>query len=325
MSVQLTLLSNFDNELRKRNRSKTIAQSNVITMSKRSWSVAENKILYIIMAQIMEIKQRCNDNSGIDLNSDLIMTFDGKVLLEADNNITRAVETLKNLRDRSIQIYNGKRYTVVGFINYADYDVQTHQVKVQISSKVLPFFFSLTERFTQYALATALECKSIYSQRLFELCAMFAPAGLFSLSLDEYRGIMNAEDKYSKQNLVQRSIKDPQGELRNLYSRELSELFFSFFEKNSSVTFLIHQREEPKRKNSDWAKLIGVILSNVMNYTQADIEDILAQYSIHNSDFDTLFKELANVCIYEKSITKRRLQIGKILFGRGIHPIQTNS
>jgi len=318
MNEQLAL---FESNLDKPR--KTIVQSNSITTSKRSWTAAENKVLYIILSQIMEFKRL--NGAEIDLTEDLLMTFDGSVLLEADKCITRAVDTLKSLRERSIEIYNGKRRVVVGFINYADYDTQSHEVKVQISSKILPFFFSLTERFTQFALGTALECNSIYSQRLFELCAMFAQCGWFSFNLEEFRDVLSIKGYNEKKDLIKRSVKDPRSELLDLYNNELSDLFFTFFEKNSNITFLVHQRNEPVRNNVQWANLISVLLSNVMNYKQVDIDEIFAQYSLQSHSFKGLFKQLAMVNIHVKSKVEQRAKVAEILFSHGIHPTQINA
>ena len=318
MSIQLTLLSDFDNSVQKRNR--TAVHSNSFTTSKRSFSVADNKIMYVILWQLTEFDKKYD----IDFNNDLTMTFDGRLLHDVDTNTTRAVNRLKNFRDKSVITFDKKKkkYTVVGFINYAVYDTTTHEVEIQISKKALPLFFSLSEYFTKLPISTALECNSVFSQRLFEYCAMYANAGFFSFELDYYRYILDIGQKYTKKNLMQRVIKDPQVELRQLFEDERSDLFFSFFEKSDEITFLVHQRHEPKRKNVHLAELIIVQLSKIMNFSQPQIEQILADYSINNPDLKELYFEISSVLMHTKSKVALRGKIMQILLAYGLYNVK---
>jgi len=306
---------------------KTLVQSNLITMSKQSWTLLEKKVLYVIVSQLRECQKL---NKEIDVSSDLFLKFDGDFLFEADKNITRACETLKGLREKSIEIRGDKKYIVVGFINYADYDLKTHQVKVQISHKILPYYFNLTQRFSQFALHTALACKSVYLQRLFEMCAMFSSHGLFSLSIEQIKALFCIEKgKYadSKKDLIRWVVKAPQEELFELYNQKRSSLFFTFFEKDSHITFLIHQRSEPGRSANCQAEMIAVLLKNILGYSQPIIDAVLIKYSSMDSatNFSGLFREMAMVKIHVKSKAQQRAKIAQILYAHCIHPNQNNT
>jgi hypothetical protein len=309
------------------NPTKIIVQSNVITMSRQSWTLLEKKVLYVIMSQLWEYRRL---NEDIDMNSDIFMKFDGKILLKADKHITRVCKTLKSLREKSMEIRNNKNYIVVGLINFADYNTKTHEVMLQVSHKILPYYLNLTERFSRFALTTALMCKSVYSQRLFEICAMFSACGLFVLNIEQIRELFCIqESKYTsnKKDLIRCVVKTPQVELLDLYNNNLSELFFTFFEKNSDITFLVHQRTKPIRSSIAWAKMIAVLLTNVLDYNQSVIDGILIKYSTKytKTDFSELFRELAKVKIHTKSKSKQRSKMAKILFAHSIHPNQNNS
>jgi hypothetical protein len=303
---------------------KTIVQSNLITMSKQSWTVPEKKMLYIIQGEFWRL------NRDIDMSHDLFLKFDRNFLLQADRHISQACETLQNLQYKFIDIRNGKKYIAVKLIKHVDYDLKTREVEIQISHKVLPYYFHLSRRFTQLALSTALECKSVYSQRLFEICSMFAAGGLFSLNIEHLKKLFcvdrnNCTD--DKNDLIWRVIEFPQTELFDLYNKNRSKLFFTFFEKADHITFLVHQRNEPARSSIGWAKMIAVLLAGILDYDQFVIDNILINYSAMYTmtDFSELFRELAAVKIHVKSNLEQRTKILQILYTHSIHPNQNKT
>ena len=311
---------------KKKHVSKIIVQSNVITMSKQSWTLLEKKVFYIILSQLDEYRRL---NEKIDMNNDLFLKFDGKLLLKADKHITRACEVLKSLQNRFIEIRHDKKYIVIEPFKYSDYDVKTHQVKIQVSNKILPYYFNLTRRFTLLELNTALECKSVYSQRLFEICSMFAVSGLFSLNIKQMKELFCIdENKYTDKNdLIRWVVKSSQVELFDLYNKNLSSLFFTFFEKNSQIIFLVHQHNKPNRTAIGWAKMVAVLLAGILEYDQSVIDDILIKYSVMHTmtDFSKLFREFAAVKIHMESRLKQRAQIIQILYRHSIYPNQNQT
>jgi hypothetical protein len=156
---------------------------------------------------------------------------------------------------------------------------------------------------------------------------MFSVKGWFSLGIEQMKELFCMEERKDKNDLIRRVVKAAQNELFGLYNKQCSNLFFTFFEGSSQLTFLIHQRHELVRKSTGRAKMIAVLLSNILDYEQTVIDSVLIRYSILHpmTDFSELFAELAAVKIHTESKPEQRAKILQILYMHSIHPNQDNT
>jgi len=209
----------------------TIVQSNSVSSAAYDWTLVEKKIFCVILNQIYQMETLARkEYREIFIDSDLILTFDSSVLLNAVNHITSAYKALKGLAGRIIEIKTGSTWIALGFISYAEHNTDTRTIEIQISRKILPHILRLSREFTRYNLSTMLSFVSTYSQRFYELCQQYESKGFFYFSIDELRKMFGIKENQYKvySNFIEKVIEKSQNELFESYQNGTSELFFKW-------------------------------------------------------------------------------------------------
>ncbi len=102
----------------------------------------------------------------------------------------KAYEELKEATDelieRKITEVNGKVTDKMRWVSRATYHSGEGWAEVTLAPEVMPMLTLLREKFTSYRLKRVAGLRSIYSIRLFELCAQFSKTGLLRIDLDEF-------------------------------------------------------------------------------------------------------------------------------------------
>lgn len=161
---------------------------------------------------------------------------------------------LKKLSDKSIEIENEDEWIYTRWILQAKHDKKNDTYNVDVSREIMPYLVELAQSFTTYDLMVALTLKSIYSQRMYELCSQYKNRQnkTFFLELDKLRFILKVEDKKSYQNvaiLKQNVLDVAQRELQSLYEKGQCDLYFTYRVKDTqgrkilSYYFDIHTKE----------------------------------------------------------------------------------
>jgi hypothetical protein len=123
--------------------------------------------------------------------------FPYDTLFEVDANRTRSYQALLSIREKTFKIQENKKWLAVGIINYAEHNEVTNQIEVQISHKILPYLCKLMGNYTIYNLVTALQWKSVYSQRFYELCCQYRHMGHFAMDIEQMKELFGIEKKYN--------------------------------------------------------------------------------------------------------------------------------
>jgi plasmid replication initiation protein len=126
----------------------------------------------------------------------------------------------------------------------AVYHSREGKVTIKFSPDLIPYLGQLKEQFTGYKLANVKALKSIYSIRLYELLTQYLPAGERWISVDQFRDMLDLNDKYPRFADLKRWIIEPAIAELNTKSNydvryeveksgnKISKLWFYFSEKS---------------------------------------------------------------------------------------------
>lgn len=245
-----------------------IAQDNRITTARYELSLLEKRILYQLIAEIR--KQFVTNTDGQrTLFDNLVVKIDSGKIKKAGERISEVKSAMKSLRLRSFEYNNGvdeesleHHWFEVGFINYGEW--QGDLVEIEVSKKILPFFVELSKEYTSYSLVVAMGLKSVYSQRMYELCSKWKSAGGFVMKFSEIRDMLGVNEKYSRpSSFMDRVINVAYKELKALYLKKESDVYFEYTIKKKSrsfdsITFKVisSNSEEMKLSNDDYLYFI---------------------------------------------------------------------
>ena len=240
-----------------------ISQSNVVTKARYNFSVIEKRCLYEIIRNIRcEYIENGYSNKEIK-DMDIILTNE-KLCKLADEK-KDAYASLKKLADRPIELEDGNGWLYTHWITYAKYDIKKDIYSVGVSKEIIPYLIALSENFTTYDLTVAIALKSVYTQRMYEICSQYKnrPNKSFFIRVDELRNIMMLEKKYTNgSDFKRRVIDSSQKELKELFDRGQCDLFFDFNEKEKdgkrvvSYMFHVHTDAEMIRSKTDYEAAI---------------------------------------------------------------------
>ena len=229
-----------------------LAQDNGLTAARYDLDLIEKRCLYLIIKQV----RHDYVETGVQrtLFDDLVIQFDGATLAKATDpdHLMSAYHSLRKLRARPIDIKREDgSYLNVGIINYAVYNPKSRRYEIQVSGKLLPYLVELAAKFTTYDLTVALTLKSMYSQRLYELCSQYKHRGgqKFFITVDEFRGLLKLGDKYKMISALRRYVIDlARKEIKELFDAGQCDLWFEYDaeKEGRNITrfwFVVHTKE----------------------------------------------------------------------------------
>jgi hypothetical protein len=195
-----------------------IKQSNLLTLASSSWTLVERRMFYIILYHLQFLKyEKVQENIRVEIN---IAWLSANV-----SNISQAVTAIRSLKSKNVEITTNMDYIIVGIINYAKFSFDKKKIEVEISHLAVPYLLDLSTHYTQYELSVALSFKSVYSQKLYELCCQFKNNKQFSMTIDELLRLFNGKEKYQSEDFY------------NLKRRCIFPAYIEIKESNSDVYF----------------------------------------------------------------------------------------
>lgn len=189
-------------------------------------SALEKNIVYMLIAQLNDV-----DPWGAKYEVSIRTLQEKKgVRLHRE----RALSAAKKLISRGITIYHEDQrefisIAVLSSANYGQGDKKDHLI-LEFDQKLFPFLVNLKQRFTIYRLQAALELKSKYSKRIYEMLSQFKDTGIMKTPLKELKtrlgliDINTGKERYTEFKLFT-------GKVLDVAQRELAqhtEIVFSY-------------------------------------------------------------------------------------------------
>lgn len=237
-----------------------LAQSNALTNARYEFTLYQKRFLFYIIKEVRRLYIETEEGNRT-LFDNLYLTLTPEQLRECGNPALVFKEAVE-LREKTIYINRKGEEVAVGWINYVKRDKKSGVYEVEVSKEIMPELVELAERFTTYSLTVALSLKSVYSQRLYELCSQYKnyQGGFFFRTLENLHSTLETPVSYQNFGLFKTKVLDvAQREIKALYDTNESDLYFDFREKDKkgkkvlSIAFNIttREREEAKEYNPD--------------------------------------------------------------------------
>jgi plasmid replication initiation protein len=258
---------------------KKLMQSNALTNASYSLTVYQKRFIYLIIAQVRRLYIETNEGNKT-LFQNLYLTISPDVIKECGNASVVFKEAV-NLRSKTYIINREDEKVAVGWINYVKRNKKSGNYEVEVSKELLPEIVALSEKYTAYQLVVALTLKSVYSQRLYELCSQYKNYnnGYFIKTVEEMKFMFQLPESYNNYGLLKsRVLLQAQSELKELYDEEFSDIYFQFREKDKerkkvkSVEFYVVTREREKERAFDIDDAIYFIRTNLNPLFKKDKE-----------------------------------------------------
>lgn len=189
---------------------KLIKQHNFLTTARYEMSALEKNIVYMLIAQLDDV-----DPWGAKYEVS-IRTLQEKKGVRIRRE--RALSAAKKLISRGITIYHEdqKEFISIGILSSANYGKAEKKdfLILEFDQKLFPFLVNLKQRFTIFRLKAALELKSKYAKRMYEMLSQFKDTGIMKISLKELKtrlGLMDVdtgEERYTEFKLFTGKVLD---------------------------------------------------------------------------------------------------------------------
>lgn len=143
----------------------------------------------------------------------------------------RFILDIERTRDKLMELkyieYKGISSKVMAIIISFEILSENEIVKVQIHPEYEYLFNNLNANFTQFELQEFVELNSVYSKTIYRFLKQFNSTGFFTLSMKEFREILDIPNSYRMTNIQQKVI-DP-------IKKEMSKIFEPFIIKKIKV------------------------------------------------------------------------------------------
>jgi plasmid replication initiation protein len=239
----------------KGNEEYTVIKSNVLLENRVKFKLVELKLTLAVIAQIKRGDEEFQDYR--------LYIQDFQELTQAKGDTyTHVKNACIGLRSKTIVIPMGKgKNLVTGY--FSDIEIHDRGVLVfSISPKMRPYLLQLKKSFTVYDIRNVLNCRSVYSIRLYQLLKQYESIGKRTMKLDELKHILGFEPgQYSRWgNFKTRIIEVARKELK-----KHSDLYFEYeTEKKGrvvqAITFtILKQRQQRLFDNQDYIRNDAVV------------------------------------------------------------------
>ncbi len=191
---------------------------NVTFARQRKISVYAKRIMALVIAQIQD-----ND---LALKPFYQMHITDIVRESNVNRHTAYKEVKKALKELMVQIWEfedlaSKRYTPKHIVDTTkvisedgfEYGYDNGTITIVLNPALKPYFLELGH-YTTYGLLDYMQFRSWYSMRIYEILEAHRDTGKYYVNIDEYRTLMDCNDKYPlNKDLINKTLKEPLEEL----------------------------------------------------------------------------------------------------------------
>lgn len=247
-----------------------IAQSNALTNARYDFTLYQKRFLYQIIREVRRLYIDSNEGNRT-LFENLYLTVNPETLKECGN-VTEVFKDAEALRQKTIYIDREDEEVSVGWINYVKRIKKSGVYEIEVSKEILPELVEQARRFHTYELTVAISLKSVYSQRIYELCSQYKnyQDGYFFRALEELNKVLALPQSYENFSLLKARVLEPaRKEIKALYDSGECDLYFEYKVKDKkrkkvlSISFKVMTREREAVQSYSPEDAIFYIRTNV--------------------------------------------------------------
>lgn len=272
----------------------TTGQSNYLTTAKYDYTPQEKRILYRVVEQAWAYIQK----QGINLKNKPvaeiifqdknftmpITKFMNKEQLKSrgGNTDKEVYEAFLSLKAKDISGYNSINGTwIVSSIVNSAYKLKDGMITFSVAGPVWQSALDFSSGWSPLDLTIAMELKSAYSMRFFEIARRFHDTKFWNVSIKEFRETFGCEDKYLAHNDLKRYIIDnAKDELDRVASWSFSYEQHKVGRKVDRLTFYFYEIPKNKREEETRKEILS-------QYPQAVIRPEVKEWLKNKMYFNT--------------------------------------
>ena len=173
----------MNKEIVKLENSITVKQHNFITEARYEMTALQKNIFYLLLAQL-------KDENYIN-NTYKLSIKQFKSIKNTRVNREEIRQAARGLMSSGLTVFSQdqEKFITIGILTNADYGVghSRDSLIVEFDSRLAPFLYHVKNRFTTFTLSCALNLKSKYSKRIYEMLCQFKDTGVFKISVRELK------------------------------------------------------------------------------------------------------------------------------------------
>ncbi|MEJ1391521.1 MAG: RepB family plasmid replication initiator protein [Candidatus Sedimenticola sp. (ex Thyasira tokunagai)] len=191
------------------NRKLIVTKSNDLIGAGFQLSLNEQRIILACLAQIDSRKPLVTRNIFTVSVKDFVSTFG----TNEKSSYRKLEEAAEALFERTVTKIYGNSLAKIRWLYMVRYKKDEGMITLGFSPEIAPHLSELNKRFTSYNLSEIANLKSGYSLRLYEMLMQYKELGTLIISLKEFRGRFELQNKYSrffnlKTNVIDIAVKE---------------------------------------------------------------------------------------------------------------------
>lgn len=182
---------------------KNVTKSNDLVMAAYKLTLNEQRLL---LAAISQIDPRKPMPRPISITAQDFSEQYGIPLKHAYEALKEATSALY---ERDIKTFDGRYKSRFRWVDRVDYLDGGGETKLFFTVHVQPYLVHLNKRFTTYELKRIADLTSTHSIRLFELLQQFRSTGFYTVSVAEFRELLELGPSYERYSNLKLKVIDP--------------------------------------------------------------------------------------------------------------------
>jgi len=118
-------------------------------------------------------------------------------------------EATTSLYERDIKTFDGRYKTRFRWVDRVDYIDGGGETKLYFTTHAMPYLVHLNKSFTSYELKRISDLSSTHSIRLFELLQQFKKTGFYTVSVEDFREMLELGPSYERYSNLKLKVIDP--------------------------------------------------------------------------------------------------------------------
>jgi plasmid replication initiation protein len=267
-----------------------IVKANKLIEAKFRLTTNEQRVILYVLSE--KVKKGDTKFGVYHLSADDLKECFGRGM----ESFERIVGTIKKLRRRSINIWDGSKEIDTEWVSYADFDWDTKEITIEFPQMMEKYLLQLKANFTSYQLENIVYLKSSFAIRLYELLKQYIQIGSRKFTVDELKDILGiVNDEYSQYGHFKAKVLNVSVKQIN----ENSDINIEMFpvKKGRKVVSLIFSIEsQPIRREQQLPTLED------KHFVEHEIFDSLIKYGCSPSEAEKYIKK------YPKELIERNVK-----------------
>lgn len=206
-------------------------------------SALEQKALCFIISLIRPPKNGSEPEHFIEFDIRMFSKVCG-IAIDSGKNYENIKLALRKLAQNTFWIREGNDELLFQWIVTPRIKRQSGRVVIRFSPDVLPYLYSLQEKFTKYELYQILALKSSYSIILYELFKSYSFKKEFTVTIDDLKHYLSLDGKYQEYKALRRKVIEPVIiEINEFTDVGIEWEPHRIGRKYESITFKIHKKK----------------------------------------------------------------------------------